>query len=329
MLIFNLGCTDQTIKEKKNRDVVKSILSNDTLVYTSFSGHLIIEDLKENRVIKDIELGDVFYYQPILNNKNVFFSKSDSQFVCYSLATNRIEWQLKTENVVKDILLKENNLVLNVKNKGFILVDTQNGNVNKTVPYKYSDECASPDLSPYPMDLFNENLYIANWQCASITKISLDQNKKNSTCQLGEGTAYLKVIGSKIFVGVNENYERGKIFILNASNLKQEFSVDVDYEDRMIPVVWKDKIIYYTFDNAIYLFDPAKLENELLWKLSDSDNLSGSKLILAEDTLMVQTSNFEIISYNIKSKKVVGREKFEDRKLDQIYLKDGKAIKIF
>lgn len=44
----------------------------------------------------------------------------------------------------------------------------------------------------------------------------------------------------------------------------------------------------------------------------------------------VVTSNFEIISYNIKSNKQLVKSNLTiENKLDQIYLKDGKAVKIF
>jgi len=66
----------------------------------------------------------------------------------------------------------------------------------------------------------------------------------------------------------------------------------VDFEARMGPVVWNGKIIYNTFDNTIYLSDPVKLENKLLWKLPDVDNISGPKLILLENILWFQNSNF-------------------------------------
>jgi|GEM_PF-7071652 hypothetical protein len=59
--------------------------------------------------------------------------------------------------------------------------------------------------------VFNQNLYVANWQCATITEISLNQKQGFNTSQLGEVTAYLKVNGSKIF-GFNENDEKVKYF---------------------------------------------------------------------------------------------------------------------
>ncbi|GEM66278.1 hypothetical protein SF1_42600 [Sphingobacterium faecium NBRC 15299] len=329
LVILIISCKNKSVTTEKNRDILTSVLHGDTLIYNTFSKSIIIEDLRTNNVIKKLSVNDLFYYSPIINSGKLYFSESNKKFVCYDLTEQRNIWELETISIVKSVLIRGNEVILNLKNNGFIILDKVTGKEKLKIPYTYSEVCAHPDVSPYSMEILNGNLYVANWNCNSISMINLDTGKLLKKVNLGSGYTYLTVIGNKLFVGLNGNYNGGKIFILDGNTLNIEFSERVNFEDRMKPLIWKGKLIYYTFDNQIYLFDPVSHSNEVLLKLSEKDNLSGSKMILSLNNLYFHTVNFELLEYNLEDKKLKRLGIFGTRKIDNIFLKDGKVIKIF
>lgn len=329
LVILTISCKNESVITEKGRDILTSVLYGDTLIYNTFSKSIIIEDLRTDNIIKKFSVNDLIYYSPVLNSGKLFFSESNKKFVCYDLTEQRNIWEIETTSVVKSILIRGKEVILNLKNNGFVILDKLTGKEKLKIPYIYSEGCAHPDLSPYPMDILDRNLYIANWQCNTISMINLDTGKLLKKINLGVGSSYLTVIGNKLFVGLNGNYNGGKIFVLDRNTLNTEFSEQVNFEDRMKPLIWKGKLIYYTFDNQIYLFDPVNHSNEILFKFSEKDDLSGSKMILSLNNLYFHTANFELLECNLEDKKLKRLGLFDKRKIDNIFFKNGKLIKIF
>lgn len=321
-LITMVNCNNK--KDILNRDIINSVVQNDTLIYTTFSKQIVLENLNNGRGIFRRTIEDNIYYPLVLNGDRLYFSQSDFKFVCFDLKLKKIVWEIKTEKPVKSISVYDKNIFLNIKSQGFKIIDMENGNQKGELPFVYSIKCTQPDLSPYPIAFLENAFFLGNWNCNSISKFDINKGSFIKSISFEDGFIYLQEIGENLFVGVtNYKENNGSINLVN-SELQTLFSTQVKYEERMKPVIWNEKVIYYTFDNSIYIFDIITHSNIKIFQLPKEDDISGSKIILSDDKLFFHTSNFEILQYDLINSKLSKLGKLEDRKLDNIYFKNGK-----
>lgn len=313
-----VSCTEKNKKlvQKSNRDIVYFSLNDSLLTYSTYdTKEVIVENIYNKKIIFKKKLFDICYIKPVLKKNRLYFPNSDYEFLCLNFKQNKILWKIETKDRVSNAqFINDDILILNINNYGFIAINSRNGKRIYDVKYEYSDNCSNPDVSPYPIVSDTLNFYLSHWMCNAVSVYRISNGKEVWNKKLNKGTAVSVIVGDFLFVGMNNFYKSGNIYLLHRKTGDIVYETDSDFEDRMVPLLKDHKIYYYTFDAKLNEFDVDKRKTKVIYEFNTENDTNGTNMYLLDDYIYFQDRNYILNRFNLNTykKEIIGeyRERF-------------------
>lgn len=317
IIIISLISCNSKIKEKGempqfiDKNIIYGSIEKNKLIYANWNKEVIIENLENNHTIFSQKTIDFCYMQPITKEDYIFFNYSNKEFRCVNYKTDKIIWEINTNNRPNRFHIINDSIgLLDIKHSGILKINLNNGMHQFILKYKYDNECSSPDLSPYPIS-FNSDYFIINdWNCKTIR--CFNNSKEVWSINLSEGTSKSVLFENKVFVAVDKYYKSGSIFIidLNSGKILTEFK-NQHIMLRTTPVLWNNYVIFIDYyENNIKKYDFYKNEINTIKQFNDLNKLNNinnnfvvNQLILVNDFLYYQDNQFDVFRINLYTNK--------------------------
>lgn len=283
-------------------------LKGDQLSYSTWDTTVCLYDIKQKSVLFEKKLEDIGYARPIvsLDQQKIFTTVASDKLSCIRIDDGKPIWETQLSGKCRKFELIDQKIILaSIANKGIILLDSKTGEIVRRHNYNYST-CNLPDLSPWESSADSSQYFVSNWECKGITAFDIKTGNINWTYGDHKDGYYGRslLIGDYLFSGSNNNYKGGRIVLIDRSNGELIFQKDIHFEERCHPILYKNKVIFATYDGRLNSLD---LDNHTLETLYQSDKKStptDGQIYLAGDSLFYSDSNFQLNCLNLKTNQV-------------------------
>jgi len=325
--------------EPVSKNILYGNVMDNKLAYSTWDKKVIVEDVEKKDTLFVQKTKDLCYITPKIKVSYVFFKSADDEFMCFNTKNNELQWKITTDNIPNDFVILNNSIgLLNIKQKGIVGVNIENGKKEYLLKYEYDKECLSPDVSPYPIVYDEQSFYVSNWQCKTIRAFNINNGQELWNKNLSRGASKSILYKDKIFVGIDEYYKGGKIYILDSNNGNVlSIQSDVHILLRRTPVLWKDKVIFYDYyKNSLeeYDFETNKINTIKQYHKSHgktekrSNEITG-QLFLVNDFLYYQNNQFNIMKFDLNAKKETIIAKSNKGGISTVYIDENGKESIF
>lgn len=304
--------------ELKLNPVLNTITyQGNNLVYSTWDSTINIFDIDQNKIKNKITLNNICYVKPLLKAGKLYFPISDRKFKCIELITGTTLWEIDLNGRCSSIeYIEDSLLIVSAKHYGLLAVNINTGKLVYELKFD-NQKSQIPDLSPWPISWDDENIYISNWQGNTLSSYKKENGKLNwhfNSDSLGiAGTSIL--LGDEVFIGINNFYKNGKIFLIRKNDGKLLKTDTVNYEERIQPILYEGKIFFYSYDGNLNEFNSSKREIKLVKSFEKDFDLSGYKLFLASDRIYYTDASYYLNTYVIKEKKFFQLHKIDKQAL--------------
>lgn len=302
--IFNCKDAMEEIKYI-DKEIIVGHIEDENLIYTNWKKNVVIENFKTGDTIFIYKTVDINNVMPITRKTHIYFKNSDSDFKCVDFKANIPIWSVNTPNKIKNFIVLNDSIgLLDIKNFGLVALNLLNGKKVFNIDYEYGrDGCNVPDMSPYPIIFDKDFFYINNFLCRTIRAYDVNNGKEVWSRELGKGMSQSIIVDDQIFIGMNNAYTSGNIYLLDKKSGDIKHQQIIPFEERMKVVEWNNKIIFYDYKaNCLQEFDLVKKEIKTL-KTSEGTNDITGQLFLLNNNLYYQNNNFEIVKFDLISYK--------------------------
>lgn len=308
MLIIVCSCTSSEKIKTYNRNIIVGHIEENKLIYSNWNNHIVVEDLINLDTMFIQRTTDVCHVNPLTKGDFIYFKNSDKSFRCVNYRTQNIIWQLQTDNKVNNFVILNDSIgLLDIKNSGIIGINILNGKQLYNIKYEYAENnCFSPTSSPYNIFYDNEKFYINDWACKTLVAFNLNNGNEMWSIILDEGISKSILSDDNIFIGIDNYYEGGQIYVLDSSNGKIIHKHnDIHIFLRTNPILWKDKVIYYDyFEDIIKEYNFQNNSFAIVKRFVKSSQIVG-QFFLINDLMYYQDSDYNIKRINLESLKEV------------------------
>lgn len=331
LLIILLSCQESKANSYEDRNMIAGTLSITDLylIYSTWDSYIVVENKLDNKLLYKIKIKDKCYAKPMIKGDNLYFPISDKQFSNYNLKTKKIDWTCEIGGICRSFNLLNDVFIVNEKNYGISGIDIFTGKKTFELGYVYNDKCSIPDLSPYYITSNDKYFYVCNWLCKTIT--AFDSTGKEIWSKIfGSAVSNAVAVKNYIFLGIDNKYEGGKIFLLNSETGDILFEQDNKFQVRFNPIQYNDNIYFYSYDNKLNKFDVNKRNNRVIFSFDNTNSPGGDQMFLLENDLYYSAGNpmfiyrFSLMNDELEKKQpavksMYGVFKTSDNKVEFVY----------
>lgn len=309
IVVLFYSCKNEHKESSKIKLNASAKIFNDSLlVCSTLKDSVVIENIKSKRIVfsKKINDTEAIRPQPVLDKHNFLYAVfSENRLSCIDINTNIVKWMYSSNekiNVIKSI--NDSLLIISIRGFGLVALNSQTGKVVYKLVDGNSSTCPTTFIIDFTYD--DENLYVPDFQCNTISAFSLSSGEKKWFYGFDNyGPCKALIYGGFIFCGTTgaSKDNQGRIFVLNKSTGSLVFEENSNQLDIMTnPILWEDKIIYSTDDNRLMAFNSNTGKSELLYKFNINDGLCGGQFHLIGHTIYFDACEDNIMKFNLKSK---------------------------
>ncbi len=300
-LLLILACKGRGEKhDATERNIISGTFSfrDSMLIYATWDSTVVVENLasKKKSLFKTKNL---CYAKPILAGDKLLFPVSDSEFNCVDIFSRKLLWKAKLGGRCSSFTYANGCIIANTKHNGITGLDSENGDLRFLLPYQYDESCLLPDLSPYPILVDRDIFYICNWQCKSLSAFNMLTGVPIWSKQFGNGLGNFVLANDVIFYGRNDGYKTGGVMLIDASTATVLCRNIELFEERVLPLMYKNRIYYYTYDSKLREMDLSTKQSRVVFSFNDSNNVSGSQMFLYHGKLYY-SKNGSVYSIDLK-----------------------------
>ncbi|WP_193844431.1 PQQ-binding-like beta-propeller repeat protein [Flavobacterium hungaricum] len=301
-----------------------SIFNDSLLVCSTLSDSIVIENIRNKKIIfsKIINDDEAIRPQPVLDKNNLLYGVfSENKLSCFDIKNNVPKWTYNTEekiNVIKAV--NDSLIVIGIRAFGLTVLNSQSGKPLYHLEESHSSLCNSSFIIQFTFD--KEKLYVSDFQCHTVAAYDLKNGKKLWSYKSSlSGLSKLLVYKNFIFCGITGNplKKEGKIVLLDKNNGSVLAEEDQAFDLITAPIVYQNKILYYTYTGALKEFDPEELKSKTLYQFNKENEICSTQLHLIQNDLYLEECELNIIKFNLQTKTI---KKVTEKKkgLNAVYL---------
>ncbi len=278
---------------------------DDNIIYSCWDSTVKIYSLKEEKILFSKATKDLCKAKPVVKNNKIYFPISDQKFVCLEISTGKILWELNLNGRCANFNFVDDTTILASSKKfGLLGINAASGKVNYELRYSYA-ETQLPDLSPWTVSWNSRDIFISNWQANTLSSYKKGNGLFNWHFKVDKfGTAGESIVlGDKLFVGVNNAYKEGSVFLIATKDGKVISKTKCKYEEREAPILLDNKIFFYSYDGYLNQFDINNGDIVRIRKFEKEFDLSGNQIFLATNQIYFSDASFFLNTYLIKENK--------------------------
>ncbi len=310
LLIILISCQDSKISSYKDRNMIAGTLNITDLylIYSTWDSYIVVENKLDNQLLHKIKINDNCYAKPLINRGKLYFPMSDKQFSSYDLKTKKIDWTCEIKGVCRSFKLLNDMFIVNEKNYGISGINILTGKRTFESQYVYDENCSIPDLSPYYITFNDKYFYVCNWLCKTITAFD-STGKQIWSKTFGSAVSNAIAVKDYVFLGGDNMYEGGKIFLLNSETGDILFEQNNKFQVRFNPIYYNNNIYFYSYDNKLNRFDVRNKINEVVFNFDDTNNPGVDQMFLLDNNLYYSAGNpmfiyrFNLINHKLEKLK--------------------------
>jgi len=328
LIITLMSCQEPANNSFRDRNIIAgSITKTDLfLIYATWDSLIVVEDIGTGEILHNIKIQNNCYARPLLHNNKLYFPWSDSDFSCYDLALRQIIWNRKIGGACRSFELCKQILVINEKDYGISGIDMSSGDKKYELKYTYDVTCSIPDLSPYYIVCNQNYFYVCNWICKTITAFDGVTGKEIWNKTFGSAVSNAISVNNYIFLGIDNSYQEGKIYLLDSKTGKILFEQNNKFQVRFNPILSHNKIYFYSYDNKLNRFNVTDKTNEVVFNFNDGNNPGGGQMYLLDNYLYYSAGDpMFIYRFDINNNKLEKVKKAE-KSLYEVYTGNKKKI---
>ena len=309
VLVSFYSCAkEHKISTKIKLNKIAKVFNDSLLVCSTLNDSVVIENIKNGKIIFSKKINDIeaIRPQPVLSKNNylyaVFF---ENKLSCIDIKTNTVKWNYVANekiNVIKSV--NDSIVIIGIRDFGLVALNSRTGKII----YKLSDNEASNCPTTFVLDFVydDKNIYVSDFQCNTITAFNLSNGEKKWSYGFDNyGPCKAIIYGDLIFCGTTgqPNNNQGRIFMLNKNTGRLVFEDTTNQFDiTTIPILYKDKVIYSTYDGKLVIFDLKNTKSELLSDFSAINGLCGGQLHLINNYIYLDVCGNDIYGIDLKTK---------------------------
>jgi hypothetical protein len=304
LILFMVFCKKLNQKELENNCVSK--LFNDSILISKNQDSLIIiKNITNNK--KDSLVSQTSNcLQPILSNDNNLYTLiSDELFQCIDIKTKIVKWNFKPPEQINNFKLFDNNLIFSVRDYGLIILDSETGKTKYELKSSHLSECHSMLINDFLVK--NNYLYVSDFRCNNLVCFDLKNGKEvwNYKFKI-EGATQFLLINDFVFCGITGNpvKKEGSIVLLDRLSGEVKFEKDEQFDLITKPIVFKNKVIYYSYNSKIIEFDVENFKSKKIVHFDDSNGICDGQIYLLDDNIYFIDCNFQIKKFDLNLNKL-------------------------
>lgn len=305
VILFCFSC-----KKHDKKSVIEinciSKLFNDSLLVSRMDDSIIsIKNIRSNK--RDSFISKTSNcLQPILDtNNNLYTLITDELFQCFNIKRKKTNWHFKSSEQINNFKLFENNLILNIRNYGLIVLDSKTGKSKFELKNSHSSECHSMLVNDFFVE--NDYLYVTDFKCSNLICFDLKSGKEvwNYKSKIN-GATQLLIVKDYVFCGITGDplKKEGLIVLLDKFSGKLKFEQQEQFDLITKPIIFKNKIIYYSYNSKINEFNFENFKAKTLIELNNSGGICDGQFYLLENNIYFTDCNFEINKFDLNHNKL-------------------------
>jgi|GEM_PF-2326043 len=285
-----------------NIDAKENLL---TYSYSNDNDYAIkIEDLKTNKTIFSTKITDNCFTEPKIHQDKLYFPESNQTFICLDYKTKKIIWKLPTKGRIREFqFVKDDLIIASIDLYGLVAINSDTGKVMYELLLHSNKNCQI-DNAPYPIGFDEKYLYVANFNCTSLSTYEI-YSGKNIWSKKENPTALSNFIvaGEYLFIGSNESDKKSKIMLLEAKTGKLLFKQNSSFDIFMDPMVYQNKIYYQTSNSLLNVFDTEKKTIKTVFNFNKTDHIGCNQIYQVDHSLYIQDCNYNVNKIDLKTNK--------------------------
>jgi len=307
ILLLLFSCKKEIGKEMVKETIVPNTVSikGSKITYYTYDKNLYVKDIDEGEIEYSKKVEEVFVFKPILINEKTLITAFDGNTLgCINIDNGNVKWEYTFESKIMDIKYFNNKvLIVNIKDYGIVALDIK-GKLIYNILYDYNI-CFAPDTSPYSVFSSEEMLFVSSLNCKTVTAYNINSGeliwsfKKNFSV-----LSDVFYFNNKVFVAINNYYKEGKLLVLNSNSGKILYEKGCNIETRLKPVLYKEKLYYYTFFgsrqySSIIEFNTNNFEKKIIYKMTKDNDISGRQIYKLNDNIFFNDNKLNIIKLSL------------------------------
>ncbi len=310
-LLFS--CSNFSQKHNIENNCVSNFFNDSILISKNQDTLINVKNIKNNELYTVVSKTSNCL-QPLLDNNNILYTPiSDELFQCIEIKNKKVKWSFKPPEQINNFKLFGDDLVFSIRDYGLIILNSTTGKLKYELKKSNESKCHSMLINDFFIE--NNNLYVSDFRCSNL--VCFDINTGKEIWQYRSkivGATQILLINDYLFCGITGNplKNEGLVVLLDKFSGVIKFKKNEKIDLITKPVIFKNKIIYYSYDSKINEFDIDKFKIKNLISFDDSDAICDGQIYLLDDNIYFTDCNFEINRFN-----------FNKNKLDKI----GKAPK--
>lgn len=302
LLLFIVSCKEtETYKDNRNALVAHVDQKDNLLIYSYDNDEaeecaIKVEDLKTGKEIFFSKIEQSCFTEPRIQDRKLYFPDSNHSFNCIDYKNNKVLWKLKTKGRIREFQLVNDDIIIaSVDTDGLVAIHSKTGKIIYELPL-HSEHC-TVDSAPRPIG-FDENcFYVADFNCTLIAAYEISSGKKVWSREMPQtGFSNFIVAGKYIFLGRENSDKDGEIMLMEAETGTVIYSHASAAIDIMVtPVLYRDKIYYYTLNSELNEFDLKKETTKVIYKGS----VAGNQMYHLGNFLYIQDVDFNVNRINL------------------------------
>ncbi len=278
--------------------VSSSMSAADSLVaYSTWEAAVVVRNFITDSIIFKQRVPDICYAAPALHGDLLFTPVSFGDFACINYRKHTTLWTCHCPNggTWSYFTFANDSLIIaNVKNYGIIALNGRTGEKVYEILVDKKDPHFITDLSPYPLTVDSDRLYISNWSggyddvAAFNIADGTSRWKKRFDSSYYAGESVIK--GKYLFVGLNGYYKYGATALLNKYTGSTYAKNDFNYCDRR-PARTNDSLIFYSsfeYENGkeyLFSFNVNSLKTDTIYGFDSAVQMVGVEFYLLDSII--------------------------------------------
>jgi outer membrane protein assembly factor BamB len=308
--IFLVSCNENKIKNKNNHKTAEVNIYSDSLaLYTTFDSLIKVENIITNKNLYKLKIkNDQTTIPSLLIEKNnyLYFPFNETLLNCVNFRTKKRIWKFNCEGTITSLKNVNDSIILiGVRGYGIIALNTITG--NKLYQQKDSNKSVCNSSSMYDL-VFDEKLFfVSDSYCNNVTAFNFRNGKKiwgyKSKLALASRPILIKKF---IFVGITGNpmKNEGKVVLLDKCSGKIIFEKNEPFDLITKPVLYKNKVIYYTYDFKLNEFDLDTKTTKVIYQFKEDEFGCGYQFFLKGDNIYFDDCKFNLNRFSLKTHKI-------------------------
>ncbi|TAE62247.1 MAG: hypothetical protein EAY77_07805 [Flavobacteriia bacterium] len=281
-----------------NVNMKSGVLAFSTWNDSSFG--IKVVDIKTDSILFSKEIKQNCFTKPKIFDDKLCFPESNEVLCCYNFKKNLLLWELKTKGRVRELeFIKGNVLLLSIDEYGVIAVNPNSGKIIYELLLN-KNNCLV-DLAPTNINYDDEFFYLTDFNCNSISAYEIGTGVLKWSNNEISGLSNSLIVKDYIFLGTNNNYETGQINLFELKSGKKIFTSNIQFESMMNPVLFEDKIYFYTYDSKLYEFNSTTKKINLIYQFSKDNDISGSQIFILDNFLYIQDVSYNLNRINLNN----------------------------